>query len=78
MPASPIPKQDIRPLVQEMRRRLIYTTEQFAKRLCEKPEVVNQWQYLPKKPTKKTLEQLKKILLEMGDLGKDLLEEYHL
>lgn len=69
--------QDIRALVREMRQRLMLTTEQFAKRLKENPTAVSQWQYSANPPTMKTRTQLKKVLIEMGDLGKDLIEKYY-
>lgn len=76
-PAPNAHVQDFRALVREMRQRLMLTTEQFAKRLKETPTTVSQWQYSANPTTIKTRAQLKKVLLEMGDLGKDLLEEYY-
>jgi ribosome-binding protein aMBF1 (putative translation factor) len=76
--APEVPVQDIRALVQEMRKRLMLTTEQFAKRLKEHPTVVNRWQYSAHPPTTKTLGLLKKVLIEMGDVGSDLLTQYNL
>jgi DNA-binding transcriptional regulator YiaG len=73
-----VPVQDIRALVREMRKRLMLTTEQFAKRLKAHPTVVDRWQYSANPPTAKTLELLKKVLVEMGDVGSDLLTKYNL
>jgi ribosome-binding protein aMBF1 (putative translation factor) len=78
MPAPEVHVQDIQALVREMRQRLMLTTEQFAKRLKEHPTVVDRWQYSANPPTTKTLGLLKKVLIEMGDVGSDLLTEYNL
>ena len=70
--------QNFPALVQEMRRRLMLSTEQFAYRLHETPTLVHDWQYSNRKPTKKAQVQLKKVLVEMGELGCDLIRDYRL
>ena len=52
--------------------------EQFAHRLHESPTLVHSWQYSKRKPTQKGQAQLKKILVEMGTLGSDLIRDYRL
>ena len=70
--------QNFPALVQEMRRRLMLSTEQFAYRLHETPTLVHSWQYAKRRPTKKAQAQLKKVLLEMGEMGRDLIQDYRL
>jgi ribosome-binding protein aMBF1 (putative translation factor) len=70
--------QDFQALVQEMRRRLMLSSEQFAYRVQEAPTLVHSWQYSKIKPTKRAQAQLKKVLVEMGELGSDLIQDYRL
>jgi DNA-binding transcriptional regulator YiaG len=70
--------QNFPALVQEMRRRLMLSSEQFAYRLQETPTLIHRWQYSNRKPTKKAQAQLKKVLVEMGELGSDLIQTYRL
>ena len=70
--------QNFPALVQEMRRRLMLSTEQFAYRIHETPTLVHSWQYAKRRHSKKAQAQLKKVLLEMGEIGRDLIQDYRL
>ena len=54
------------------------STEQFAYRLHETPTLVHSWQYAKRRPSKKAQAQLKKVLIEMGEMGRDLIQDYRL
>jgi DNA-binding transcriptional regulator YiaG len=74
--ASEGQSQDFQALVREMRKRLMLSSEQFADRLYESPLLIYSWQYFKRKPSKKAQAQLKKVLVEMGELGSDLIQTY--
>ncbi len=63
-------------LVREIRSRLRLTQEQLAHRLGVTFMSINRWENAKSKPSKMALILLKGLLLEMGDRGSDLLEQY--
>lgn len=63
-------------LVYETRKRLKLTQKAFAERLGVTFISVNRWENSKSHPSKMALKLLKGLLLEMGDRGSDLLEQY--
>jgi putative transcriptional regulator len=63
-------------LVREMRKRLKLTQEEFAARLGVTFLSINRWENAKTHPSKMAMKLLKGLLLEMGDRGSDLLEQY--
>jgi putative transcriptional regulator len=63
-------------LVYETRKRLKLTQKAFAERLGVTFISVNRWENAKSHPSKMALKLLKGLLLEMGDRGSDLLEQY--
>jgi putative transcriptional regulator len=65
-------------LVREMRKRLKLTQEEFAARLGVTFISINRWENAKTHPSKMAMKLLKGMLVEMGDRGSDLLEQYFL
>ena len=63
-------------LVREMRKRLRLTQEEFAARLGVTYISINRWENAKTRPSKMAKMLLKTLLLEMGERGSDLLEQY--
>jgi putative transcriptional regulator len=63
-------------LVREMRKRLKLTQEEFAARLGVTFISINRWENAKTHPSKMAMKLLKGMLVEMGDRGSDLLEQY--
>lgn len=63
-------------LVYETRKRLKLTQKAFAERLGVTFISVNRWENSKSHPSQMALKLLKGLLLEMGDRGSDLLEQY--
>lgn len=64
-------------LVREMRKRLGLTQEEFAARLGVTFISINRWENAKTHPSKMAMKLLKGMLVEMGDRGSDLLEQYY-
>ena len=63
-------------LVREMRKRLRLTQEEFAAHLGVTYISINRWENAKTRPSKMAKRLLKTLLVEMGDRGSDLLEQY--
>ncbi|UKP01419.1 helix-turn-helix domain-containing protein [Nostoc sp. UHCC 0870] len=63
-------------LIREMRVLTGLTQEQFAAALGVTFPTVNRWENGRNKPSPIAMKQIEKMLLEMGDTGKELLNKY--
>jgi putative transcriptional regulator len=63
-------------LVYEMHKRLRLTQKDFAARLGVTFISINHWENAKSQPSKMAMKLLKGLLLEMGDRGSDLLNQY--
>ncbi len=63
-------------LVRETRHRLGLTQTQFAQKLSVSFQSVNRWENGHTQPLPIVLKQIEEVVKEMGESGKDLLEQY--
>lgn len=63
-------------LVRETRQRLELTQGQFAMELGVSYQSVSRWENRRTQPLPLALEQIRQLLIRMGERGKDLLERY--
>jgi putative transcriptional regulator len=68
--------QSSKNLVYQTRKRLKLTQKQFAERLGVTFVSINRWENNKSNPSKMAKKLLKGVLIEMGDRGSDLLEQY--
>ncbi len=64
-------------LIRELRLLTGLTQEQFAAELGVTYSSVNRWENGRSKPSPLAIRLIEKMLRDMGDRGKELLEEYH-
>ena len=69
-------QNEIATLVRETRQRQRLTQEQFALKLGVSYQSVNRWENGRTKPLPLALKQIKRMVLRMGNRGKDLLEKH--
>lgn len=69
-------QKDISRLVRELRERTGLTQEKFAARLSVTFPTINRWENGHAKPSPLALKQIEQLLREMGERGRDLLEQY--
>ncbi|MGV8081751.1 MAG: helix-turn-helix domain-containing protein [Syntrophales bacterium] len=67
---------DISRLVRELRERTGLTQEKFAAKLGVTFPTINRWENGRAKPSPLALKQVEDLLRDMGDRGKDLLQEF--
>lgn len=69
-------QKDISRLIRELRERTGLTQEKFAARLSVTFPTINRWENGHAKPSPLALKQIEQLLREMGEGGRDLLEQY--
>jgi DNA-binding transcriptional regulator YiaG len=67
---------DLSRLVRELRRLTGLTQEKFAARLGVTYPTINRWENGRAKPSPLALKQVEDLLRDMGNQGKDLLQEF--
>jgi putative transcriptional regulator len=70
------PPADIPRLIRELRKRTGLTQEKFAAKLGVTFPTINRWENGRAKPSPLALKQVEDLLRDMGDRGKDLLQEF--
>ena len=67
---------DMPRLVRELRDRMGLTQEKFAAKLGVTFPTINRWENGRAKPSPLALKQIEELLCEVGERGKDLLQEF--
>jgi transcriptional regulator with XRE-family HTH domain len=70
------PQADIPRLVRELRERTGLTQEKFAAKLGVTFPTINRWENGRAKPSPLALKQIEDLLRDLGEKGRDLLEEF--